>query len=308
VLQTAAKVTKIKASMHQSDPNPHVPVLLEQVLHYLAPKPGDAFLDNTAGYGGHARAILEQTGGAPAVLVDRDQQAIDYLRGMINRPNVQVLHDDFLGASRALEHAGQQFDIILADLGVSSPHLNKASRGFSLSHDGPLDMRMDNRQTLSAADIVNAYNEADLTALFRRYGEEPHAGKAARAIVTNRPFTTTVELADAVAKAIGRRGKVHPATRVFQALRIAVNSELELLEKSLPIWVQLLKPGGRLAIISFHSLEDRIVKWSLADFTGGYDATLQLLNKKPITADAKEIVFNPRARSAKLRAAAKINT
>jgi 16S rRNA (cytosine1402-N4)-methyltransferase len=197
--------------------------------------------------------------------------------------------------------------MILADLGVSSPHLNEASRGFSIKADGPLDMRMDQSQTLTAGQVVNTYSAANLEDILKRYGEEPKAKQIASLIVNNRPITTTHQLAAIVAKAWPGYSKVHPATRTFQALRIAVNDELELLRLSLPIWMDdLLAPGGRIAIISFHSLEDRIVKHAFAEKAGDrYDAALRLLTKKPVTGDEDEIVSNPRARSAKLRAAVK---
>jgi 16S rRNA (cytosine1402-N4)-methyltransferase len=183
-----------------------------------------------------------------------------------------------------------------------------ASRGFSIQREGPLDMRMDNNQALNAATIINTYSEAALIELIRRYGEEPSAHKIAKAVIQHRPLHTTTELANLVEKTVWRgRGKVHPATRTFQALRIAVNDELGQLEQSLPVWNELLRPGGRLAVISFHSLEDRLVKQYFQAASGGqYDASLHLLTKHPATASHQELAFNPRARSAKLRAAVKI--
>lgn len=290
------------------DQQAHESVLPVAVLHYLDPRPSETYLDVTAGYGGHADSVLKRTLNAPATLVDRDKTAVDHLKKRFRNSLVKIVCQDFLTASQALEQGNEQFDLILADLGVSSPHLNTASRGFSLTQSGPLDMRMDQNQTLTAETIVNEYSEADLNDLFNRYGEEPHARKIAKTIVQNRPFKQTTELADLVAKVVHRKNrKIHPATRVFQALRIAVNNELEQLEKALPVWIRLLKPGGRLVIISFHSLEDRIVKQALKEVSGKrYDATMQLLTKTPISATAKEIAINPRARSAKLRAAVKI--
>lgn len=293
--------------MHQETPL-HIPVLLEQVLAYLNPKDGETYLDLTGGYGGHASAVLERTHNpAGMVLIDRDQNAIAELEQRFKGQPVSIRRADFLSASRELHDEGKQFDMILADLGVSSPHLNQASRGFSIKADGPLDMRMDQTQGLTAEQVVNTYGAAELEELLRRYGEEPKARQIASLIVSNRPIATTAELAAIVAKAWPGHSKVHPATRTFQALRIAVNDELELLRKSLPIWVDdLLAPGGRIAIISFHSLEDRLVKQALAEKAGErYDAQLRLLTKKPVTGSETEIVSNPRARSAKLRAAAK---
>lgn len=296
--------------MHQISQNNHIPVLAREALQYLDPKPGETYLDVTAGYGGHARMVLEQTSDAPAVLIDRDNHAIEYLRQVFKGRQVELHHDDYLSVSQRLESQGRQFDMILADVGVSSPHLNMASRGFSFAQDGPLDMRMDQRQALTAATIVNTYSEEALAELLRRFGEEPHARKIARAIVAHRPFDRTVTLAALIRRIIPRgKNKTHPATQTFQALRIAINGELTQLEQALPIWIRMLKPGGRLVVISFHSLEDRLVKRALAEAGGNqYDATLRVLTKNPIPADRQEIVSNPRARSAKLRAAVKINT
>jgi 16S rRNA (cytosine1402-N4)-methyltransferase len=199
--------------------------------------------------------------------------------------------------------------MILADLGVSSPHLDQASRGFSLNAEGPLDMRMDQSQDLTAATIVNQWDEAEIAKILKDFGQEPKAQKIARQIVAARPLNSTKELAKIVGKVWRGFSRVHPATRTFQALRITVNSELAQLEQSLPLIAELLVPGGRMAIISFHSLEDRIVKQFLAEYAADvFDAELQLLTKKPVTASNDEIVSNPRARSAKLRAAAKIKT
>ncbi len=286
----------------------HIPVLLEAVLKYLDPKEGDSYLDLTAGYGGHAAAVLERTlSPKKATLVDRDQNAIDYLKTKFANEQLEMIHQDFLGASEQMMAESRQFDLILADFGLSSPHLDIASRGFSLKLEGPLDMRMDQRQNLTAEEIVNNYPEAELVQLFRTYGEEPKANKIARLIVEHRPIVSTQQLAATVAQAWPGHSKIHPATRVFQALRIMVNSELEQIKQALPIWIDLLSPGGRIAVISFHSLEDRLVKQAFMEQSGDrYDARLQLLTKQPVTGSPEEFVFNPRARSAKLRAAAKI--
>ena len=291
------------------DSTNHYPVLLAEVLAVLSPKEGDSYLDLTAGYGGHAAEVLDRTLPKPhsTTLVDRDQNAIAHLDEQFAGRGIQIIHQEFLTASRELLQQEKQFDIILADLGVSSPHLDNASRGFSIKTDGPLDMRMDETQQLTASGVVNNYEETELIRILREYGEEPRAKKIAQLIVEHRPIATTHELAKIVAHAWPGYSKVHPATRTFQAIRIAVNSELAQLEQSLPIWMELLAPGGRIAIISFHSLEDRIVKRFLASQSGNrYDAVLQLLTKQPVTGGADEIVFNPRARSAKLRAAVKI--
>lgn len=302
---------KNKSKMRQQDQSKmHVPVLLAEVLQYLDPKEGESYLDLTAGYGGHATSILGQTKNpSEAVLVDRDGYAISVLESKFAEQGTKVLHMDFLSASKQLQAEGKKFNVILADLGVSSPHLNEASRGFAITSHGFLDMRMDQTQAVTAAEILNRYSEAELTDILRRYGEEPKAKKIARFIVQDRPITTTDELAHIAARAWPGHSKVHPATRTFQAIRIAVNDELSLLEHSLPIWIDLLAPGGRLAVISFHSLEDRLVKAAFnEEGSSQYDAKLAILTKHPVSASDEELVFNPRARSAKLRAAAKIKT
>ena len=284
----------------------HQPVLLEEVLRYLDPKERDAYLDLTAGYGGHASAVLAKTGSLDSmVLVDRDAKAVNELKKLFGE-RTKILQTDFYSAAKQLLDSDQRFDCILADIGVSSPHLDNADRGFSLRAEGPLDMRMDQSQALTAEVIVNTYSEEELTRIIKQYGEDPKAKRIAQTIIAERPVTTTTQLATLVGKVWPGYSKVHPATRTFQALRIAVNDELEQLQQALPLWVALLKPGGRLGVISFHSLEDRIVKQFLADKSGNrYDAELKLLTKSPVTADQKELVLNPRARSAKLRVAAK---
>lgn len=291
--------------------NEHIPVLTTEVMTYLKPQVGEAYLDATAGYGGHAAMVLAQTKPTAkdqAVLVDRDSEAVKALHERFSKLPVDIRQADFLSAARQLQQAGQRFDLILADLGVSSPHLDESGRGFAFQNTGPLDMRMDQHQALTAEQIVNTYSQTELVKLLKDFGEEPRAQRVAEAIVRNRPFHSTTELAEVLAKTLGRSGKIHPATKTFQALRIAVNDELSLLEQALPIWLDLLKPGGRIAVISFHSLEDRIVKTALQARAGDrYDADLSLLTKTPVTARPDELVHNPRARSAKLRAAAKTN-
>jgi 16S rRNA (cytosine1402-N4)-methyltransferase len=289
----------------------HSPVLVNEVLAALAPKAGESYLDLTAGYGGHASAILDST-KAPkkALLIDRDENAVNALHARFKgKAAAQITKSDFLSALMELAGEGRQFDLILADLGVSSPHLEESERGFSFSNPGPLDMRMDRSQALNADQIVNHAKEAELSDILRKYGEEPRSQAVAKAIVSNRPIHTTDQLAAVIAQATGFRrrvGKIHPATQSFQAIRIAVNQELDQLEQSLPLMLKVLAPGGRMAIISFHSLEDRLVKRFLAEKAGNtYDAELKLLAKGPITASRDEIALNPRARSAKLRAAAK---
>ena len=289
----------------------HEPVLLKELIEILAPQPGDALLDNTAGYGGHSSEIFKISNNfLDSVLVDRDQQAIDYLQTRFNSKGVEFMRMDFYTAAKELIKEGKKFDLIIADLGVSSPHLDNASRGFSFSHEGPLDMRMDQNQQLTAEKLVNEWPETELANCIFRFGDEKKSRRIAKAIVASRPITSTTQLAQIISRAVGKTShKKHPATKTFQALRVAVNSEVELLEKVLPLWLKLLNEGGRLGIISFHSLEDRIVKNFFVEQTeSGYESQIELLNKKPITATDKELVFNPRARSAKLRAAVKIKT
>lgn len=288
--------------------NSHVPVLLEEVVRILAPKSGESYLDLTAGYGGHASKILEITGDATnIVLVDRDENAITALAGFLDN-GVRIVHQDFANAATILAQENAKFDMILIDLGVSSPHLDNAERGFSFQTEAPLDMRMDNRQVLTAEKIVNTYSEEGIAKILKEYGEEPKAKKIAHTIRMQRPFSNTLELADVVEEVYGHRGKIHPATRTFQALRIAVNEELLQLQTVLPLLPDLLNPGGRVIIISFHSLEDRLVKqYFAAEQSAGYEARMKVLTKKPISG-ATHDVLNRRARSAKLRAAIKINT
>lgn len=285
----------------------HEPVLLNEVIELLQPKEGDEYLDVTAGYGGHSGRILDIT-KSNGVLVDRDEHAIKELQKKFARfENIEILHMDFLQACKKLHEQGRVFDMLLADLGVSSPHLDNVDRGFSLLADAPLDMRMDPGQNLTAADVVNTYTEADLERILRVYGEEPKARKLAALIVDSRPITTTLQLAELAKKVWPGHSRVHPATRLFQAVRIEVNDELGQLKQALPLMVDLLKPGGRLAIISFHSLEDRIVKRFFKTMSEQrYDAPLSELTKRPLTASSQELVFNPRARSAKIRAVVKI--
>lgn len=294
--------------VHQTK-NTHAPVLLREVLQYVAPEKGDALLDATAGYGGHAAAILGVTGqDGKSVLIDRDDNAISQLKKRFAGQKLDIMHDDFAHAAQELSGQGRKFDVILADLGVSSPHLDNASRGFSFQLDGPLDMRMDTSRGLTAADIVNSSSAQTLSDILKAYGEEPRAKRVAQAIIDARPLQTTQELAQVVADVYGGRGryKTHPATKTFQALRIAVNDELAQVRFALPLWIEMLNHGGRIAVISFHSLEDRIVKEVFKEYGGDrYDATIRLVTKKPVVGDKNEIVSNPRARSAKLRVAVK---
>ena len=288
----------------------HSPVLLSEVLASLSPKPGESYLDLTAGYGGHAEKILDVTQNyKDSVLVDRDDYAIEYLKQKFKGTSVTIIHDDFYSSMLQLLESGKTFDIILADFGVSSPQLDVKERGFSFSKEAPLDMRMDQRQKLTASDIVNRWSERNLGDIFVEYGEIPNgfARMYARTIVHHRPIQTTTELAELIKSKSHGYSKTHPATRVFQAIRIAVNDELGLIEKSLPLLPQLLNKNGRLGIITFHSLEDRLVKdFFKKEISNGEESRLEV-EKKPITAENQELFINPRSRSAKLRIAKKRN-
>lgn len=308
-------------SLLTPDPG-HVSVLLDEVLAGLNLQTGATAIDCTLGGGGHTAHILAATAPTGRVLgLDADPDAIERVTQRfateVATGRLLVAHSDFDQlAAVAAEVGFSQVDAILLDLGVSSFQLDQGQRGFSLMQPGPLDMRFDPQQSPSAADIVNGYSERELADLIFQYGEERHSRRIARYLVQNRPITTTEQLAELVTKAVGgRRGeRIHPATRTFQALRIAVNRELEQLTTVLPQALSLLHPGGRLAVISFHSLEDRIVKqWSQAEAAryvqdrmhprGGYDRTptLRLVTSKPITPSSQEMERNPRSRSAKLR-------
>ena len=285
----------------------HNPVLLSEVLAGLRPQPGESYLDLTAGYGGHASEILGVTQNYKgSVLVDRDEFATEYLKNAFPSETT-IINTDFYSAVLRLFECGKTFDIILADFGVSSPQLDMEERGFSFKYDSPLDMRMDQKQQKTAADIVNKYSERELVHIFTTYGEEPvgRSKMLARTIVHHRPIYTTKELADLI-KARSRYSKIHPATKVFQAIRIVVNGELEQIEKTLPFLPKLLNNNGRLGLITFHSLEDRLAKNFLKECTNhGEESELEIINKKPIVAGSVELVINPRARSAKLRLATK---
>lgn len=286
----------------------HAPVLLDKVVELLAPQPGQTYLDLTAGYAGHAKAIADRIGGFKTVtLVDRDENAIAQLQ-QYEQQGASIVHDDFAHYAETATGAGRTYDMVLVDFGVSSPQLDRAERGFSIKHNGPLDMRMDQRQARSARSMVNSLSEKDLARLIVKYGEErpSKAAHIARAIVRSRPHKTTEDLVNAVLTTHrGLHQKVHPATRTFQALRIALNDELGQIERLLACVVDLLNPGGRVAFISFHSLEDRLVKRFIAEQTkSGYESELDSLTKKPILGKTDD-VHNPRARSATLRAAVK---
>jgi len=280
----------------------HVPVLSRELIEGLDIRPGGHYLDATVGGGGHTQLILAAAPDVRVTAIDRDDDALRAAKVKLEQysDQVQFWHGNFAD----YKPGDVLFDGIIADLGVSSAQFDIPERGFSFRHAADLDMRMDRRQSLTAADIINQWDEKQLADAFYQYGEERLSRQIARRIVEKRPFQTTNELADAIAHSVPRKyryGRIHPATRVFQALRIVVNQELSSLETFLnkaPTW---LKPEGRIGIISFHSLEDRIVKHSLRD-----SALLRVLTKKPIIAQEKELQENPRSRSAKLRFAERV--
>ncbi|MBF2025692.1 MAG: 16S rRNA (cytosine(1402)-N(4))-methyltransferase RsmH [Oscillatoriales cyanobacterium C42_A2020_001] len=279
----------------------HIPVLPREVMAGLAVRAGGHYLDVTVGGGGHSRLILETAPDVRVTALDQDEQAIAAARQGLAEfgDRVQFHHANFANFAPG----DTQFDGVLADLGVSSAQFDRGDRGFSFRQEAPLDMRMNQQQDLTAADIVNTWEEVKLANLIYTYGEERLSRQIARRIVEKRPLVTTTELAETIFYSVPksyRYGRIHPATRTFQALRIAVNRELEVLETLLQHVSGWLKPGGRLAIISFHSLEDRIVKHRLKE-----SELLKVITKKPIEATAEEVQKNVRARSAKLRIAEK---
>src|SRR6476659_4599777 len=312
----------------QTSATDHVPVLAEEVRAGLAVRPGESVIDATFGAGGHAALLAaDLQGRGKLIAIDRDPTAHTYFARFEKRAGVQarLLRGDFGAVLPQLSENGVRADAILLDLGVSSMQVDRPERGFSYSVDAPLDMRMDTSQDLSALDVVNEWPERELVTIFRRYGEERYAKQIARAIVRRRkeqPFERTGELVDTIKAAIpapARFGDGHPAKRVFQALRIAVNEELDALEDALPAAVEMLRPGGRIAVIAFHSLEDRIVKHFFReeargctcppDFpvcACGHEPVLRVLTPRPVRPTAREAAINPRAASARLRVAEKV--
>lgn len=301
----------------------HVPVLFHEVMDAVLPQPGGSYVDVTLGAGGHAAGILSASAPDGRLLgIDADPEAVAYARQALkifeDRAVLQVANYRQLGAvAQALGF--EKVDGVLMDLGLSSRQLSDAARGFSFSQDGPLDMRIDRDQGQPAADLVNGLPESELADLFWRYGEERYSRRIARAVVAARPITTTGELASVVSRTVGRREKIHPATRVFQALRIAVNDELEALSQALPQVRDLLRPGGRMAVIAFHSLEDRVVKQFYQNEARDclcppeaticvceHRASLRVVTRKPVRPTDEEVATNPRSRSARLRVAERL--
>ena len=303
----------------------HTSVLLEETIDLVSPQPGDVIVDATLGLGGHSRAMLERQPGASLIGLDQDAHAIVFARQELQEfgERVRIAHQNFADLRAVLAELGvDEVNVVIADLGVSSLQFDSGERGFSFRSDAPLDMRMDTSAEVStAAELLATQSEEEIANLIYRFGEERFSRRIARRIVERRqsgnPVTTTKELAELVERAYPRAGKekIHPATRTFQALRIAVNDELSVLENFLDDAVDVLAPDGRLAVISFHSLEDRIVKRAFQRLSGicqcpprlpvcqcGARKAVEILTKKPIVPTAIEIEQNPRSRSAKLRA------
>ncbi|HYY44496.1 MAG TPA: 16S rRNA (cytosine(1402)-N(4))-methyltransferase RsmH [Actinomycetota bacterium] len=305
----------------------HHPVLARRVVEIFAPAldPGGVFVDATLGRGGHAAEILRSAPGAKLIGIDRDAGALEASRAFL-RPfedRIRLVRGNFQDLASVLERLGvPSVRGVLLDLGVSSPQLDEAHRGFSFRSDGPLDMRMDVSQSLTADDVVNRYDEKELARTIRSYGEERFARRIAAAIVKARPVEGTARLAEIVTSAIPaatRRAGGHPARRTFQAIRIEVNRELDALRKGLPAAIDALEPGGRIAVLSYHSLEDRVVKRTFQEESRGCvcppgfpvctcsaRARLRILTRRPWRPDASEVQSNPRAGAAKLRAAERI--
>jgi 16S rRNA (cytosine1402-N4)-methyltransferase len=306
----------------------HVPVLAEEVVANLDPRPGETIVDGTFGAGGHASLLASRLrGDGKLIAIDRDPTVAPFFERFRRETGVKARlhHGEFSAVLRHLADNGVRADAILLDLGVSSMQIDRPDRGFSYAVDAPLDMRMDPSATYSARELVNDADERDLADIFKRYGEERYARPIARAIVKRRtaePFERTGDLAETIKAAIpapARFGEGHPAKRVFQALRIEVNDELGSVERALPAALEMLRPGGRLAVISFHSLEDRIVKQFLRreeqgctcppDFpvcVCGSQPTMRATPRKAIRPSAAEVARNPRAQSARLRVGTKV--
>ena len=301
----------------------HVPVMLNEVVEGLNIQRGGRYVDCTLGGGGHAAAILEESSpGGQLLGLDADPTAIATARERVRefRRDAILVNDNFKNLERICTAYGfRPVHGILFDLGMSSLQLQDSSRGFSFQRESPLDMRFSPEQKLTAADVVNTYTETALADLLYQYGEEPRSRVIARHIVRKRPVTTTLQLAKIVEQAVGGRGKIHPATKTFQALRIAVNEELDNLKVALEQSVNLLGFGGRLVVVSFHSLEDRMVKVfmqqqargcvcppSVPECVCGHVPTLKLITRKPMTPGEAELEANPRSRSAKMRVAERV--
>lgn len=306
-------------------PAPHIPVLYHEIINALAPYSGGLYIDGTLGAGGHALGILdESTPDGKLLGLDLDPQALVIANQRLSmfKNRIFMRQGSYNDMASFVKEIGWYFvDGIILDLGVSSIQLDTKERGFSFLYDAPLDMRFGDQTSINAADLVNSLAENDLANIIWKFGEEKYSRKIARIICQNRPIYTTLELANLVKKAYGNQySQIHPATRTFQAIRIAVNQEMQAIESVIPQAISLLKPGGKLAIISFHSLEDRIVKSVFRTeskdcicppdqpiCTCNHIKSIKEVNRKPIEASPEEITKNPRARSAKLRIAEKLN-
>lgn len=310
--------------------NLHKSVLLAETVKLLKPQGGECFVDATLGLGGHAEALLSISDETKVIAIDQDAEAIEFARARLKKfgERIKIVHANFSDVKQVLTEAGiEKVDAVLADLGVSSLQFDSETRGFSFRFDSPLDMRMNpDAETETAAELLERLSEEEIADIIYRFGEERSSRRIARRIVWKRkigePVRTTKELAETVEKAIGRgkKDKIHPATKTFQALRIAVNGELEILEQFIRDSVDILKKDGRLVLITFHSLEDRIVKQTMQKLAGkcvcpprlprcvcGAKKEIEILTKKPVVPDENELQENPRARSAKLRACRKLN-
>ncbi|MFO7916732.1 MAG: 16S rRNA (cytosine(1402)-N(4))-methyltransferase RsmH [Anaerolineae bacterium] len=296
----------------------HIPVLFDEVMSWLQPTSGGRYIDATVGLGGHSEGLVERSAPDGELLaIDIDEEALEYARERLAAfdERVTFVCGQYADLARiARDHGFDAVDGILFDLGVSSLQLEDPTRGFSFQQDGPLDMRMGSRVDLTAEEIVNTWPEEEIARVIYEFGEERHSRRIARAICAERPLRSTRELADLVAHVVGRRGRIHPATRTFQALRIAVNEELASLKAALPQAVDLLRPGGRLATIAFHSLEDRIIKRffvreskdcicppRLPQCVCDHEATIKRLTKGVVWPSEEEVEANPRSRSGRLR-------
>ena len=287
----------------------HVPVMREEVLEALELKDSGIYVDATLGLGGHAVGILQRAEGCTLIGIDRDESAIRIARERLKgHQKVYFVKDKFSNLKEIVNNLGyEKVDGIILDAGVSTLHLKNEDRGFSFMTDGPLDMRMDQDSDLTAETVVNSYKEKDLADLIFQYGDERFSRRIARSIVYNREkkrITTCKELEEIVYKAVGRRGKIHPATRTFQAIRIEVNSELDELSKAVDSGAELLEEHGRFCILSYHSLEDRIVKNAFRKLAK--EGLFRIITKKPMVPEREEQKLNPSSRSAKLRVAEKI--
>lgn len=281
----------------------HIPVMMEEVLEALRVKSDGVYVDATVGLGGHAEGILKKAQGCTVIGIDRDEEALKIAGERLKGYHVHLVRENFSRMKEIVKKEGyDSVDGIVLDAGVSALHLKAEGRGFSFLRDEPLDMRMDRRQTLTARDVVNSYPEERLASIIWEYGEERFSRRIARAIVkarSKRPITSCRELAEIIERVVGRRGRIHPATRTFQALRIEVNNELATLSEAIDAGAEILRPGGRFCVLSYHSLEDRIVKRAFRRLAK--EGLFNIITRKPMVPSQEERALNPSARSAKLR-------